>query len=57
MKIVDVISVCCNAEVRVYVGSPDFIGEAEGCTMYYICIKCNKTCDIKEDKKNGKKKR
>ena len=57
MKIVDVVSKCCSAEVRVSGGIPDFIGEAEGCTRYYICTKCDEPCDIKEDKSNGKKKR
>lgn len=52
MKTVNVVSVCCNAEVRVSGGIPDFFGEAEGCTRYYICNKCNEPCDIKEDKKS-----
>jgi len=57
MKIINVVSVCCNAEVRTVGGLPDFIGDKYACTMYYICTECNKPCDIKEDKSNGKKKR
>ncbi len=48
MKIIDVVSVCCNAEVTI---------PTKGITMYYICMECKKACDGKEDKSNGKKKR
>ena len=58
MKIVEVVSICCNAEVKVVSGLPDFIGDKEkdSYTMYYICTKCNKPCDIKEVKSRGKQK-
>ena len=56
MKNIKTISVCCSAEVRVCGGTYDFIGESAGCTMYYVCMKCNEPCDIKEDKSHGKKK-
>ena len=57
MKIVEVVSICCNAEVKVVSGLPDFIGDKEKdfCTMCHICTKCNKPCNIKEVKKDGKK--
>ena len=38
-------SKCCKAEVRMN-GMPDFIGSKEACTVYYVCLKCNKPCDI-----------
>jgi len=55
MKIPKVVSVCCSAYVEFPIEPlPDFKGDIQGCTMYYICTKCNKPCDIKEDKSNGK---
>lgn len=38
-------SKCCNAETRTY-GVPDFIGSKEVCTIRFICLKCNKPCDV-----------
>ncbi len=59
MKIIDVVSVCCNAEVKTSVPLLDFVGDnvrQQDITMYYICSKCNNDCNIKEEKSNGKKK-
>ena len=42
-------SKCCNAKVRVN-GVPDFIGSKEICTVSYICLKCNRPCNVKESK-------
>ena len=39
-------SKCCNAECKLG-GLPDFIGSDIICTMYYVCTKCGKDCDIK----------
>ena len=55
MKIIDIVSICCNAPVRVPAPLPDFIG-GQGITMCYICTKCNNACDVKEVKSNGKQK-
>ena len=38
-------SKCCNAEVRTD-GLPDFIGSKYVCTVSFICLKCNKPCNI-----------
>jgi len=38
-------SKCCNAEVRTG-GRPDFSGSDEVYTVSFICLKCNKPCDI-----------
>ena len=42
-------SECCNAKVRVN-GVPDFIGSKEICTVSYVCLKCNRPCNVKESK-------
>ena len=36
---------CCKAEVRAD-GMPDFLGSKEVCTVSFVCLKCNKPCDI-----------
>ena len=41
-------SKCCNAKVRTD-GVPDFIGSKEVCTVNYVCLKCNKPCDVSEN--------
>lgn len=38
-------SKCCNAEVKIG-GTPDFIGSKGVCTIYYVCLKCDKPCDV-----------
>jgi hypothetical protein len=43
-------SKCCNAEVRTE-GVPDFIGSKEICTVSYVCLKCNRSCDVVESRK------
>lgn len=40
-------SKCCNAEIRTD-GVPDFLGSKEVCTINYVCLKCNKPCDVLE---------
>lgn len=35
---------CCNSNVKT-VSVPDEIDKI-GCTMYCVCVKCNKPCDI-----------
>jgi hypothetical protein len=37
-------SKCCGTKVRVE-SSPDDI-DKKGCTMYYVCTKCNQPCDV-----------
>lgn len=37
---------CCNAEVKMD-GMPDFMGSKYVCTVYYVCLKCNKPCDLR----------
>jgi len=39
------ISKCCNAPVRIE-GMPDFVGSNHIYTMYYVCTKCEKPCDV-----------
>ena len=39
-------SKCCNANVKTR-GLPDFFGDKYICTVYYVCQKCGKACDIK----------
>lgn len=39
-------SKCCNAEVKTN-GMPDFIGSKDACTVSYVCLKCNKPCDLR----------
>ncbi len=41
-------SKCCNAEVRTD-GVPDFIGSKEVCTINFVCLRCNKSCDVSEN--------
>ncbi len=36
---------CCNAEVRTE-GMPDFLGSKEVCTVSYVCLKCDKSCNV-----------
>ena len=36
---------CCHAPVTIG-GMPDFIGDNYICTVYYICTKCAKPCDL-----------
>ena len=43
-------SQCCNAPVKTG-GLPDFEGDKNPCTLYYVCTKCNKPCNIKGEKK------
>ena len=57
VKIVNVISKCCNAEVKAVGGLPDFIGDRYACTMSYRCMKCQEYCNIKGVKSYGKSKR
>jgi len=38
-------SKCCNAKVKAD-GMPDFLGSKEACTVSYICLKCNKPCNV-----------
>ena len=38
-------SSCCNAKV-ITDGVPDFSGSKEGCTFNYVCLRCNKPCDV-----------
>lgn len=48
MKYETIVSKCCGAYVVVE-GSPDFVGDTgkeHGCTMCYVCLKCNKPCDV-----------
>jgi hypothetical protein len=37
-------SKCCGAKVKVHT-EPDDIDKI-GCTMYYVCTKCNQPCDV-----------
>ena len=41
-------SKCCDAEVRTH-GVPDFIGSKEVCTVSFICLRCDKPCDVLEN--------
>ena len=41
-------SKCCNAEVRTD-GVPDFIGSKEVCTISFVCLRCDKLCDVSEN--------
>jgi len=41
-------SKCCNAEVRT-VGVPDFIGSKGVCTISFVCLRCDKPCDVSEN--------
>lgn len=45
---------CCNAEVRAG-GMPDFLGSKEVCTVHYVCLKCNKPCDVAASKSQKQK--
>ncbi|MEK9170548.1 MAG: hypothetical protein AAB674_02785 [Patescibacteria group bacterium] len=38
-------SKCCNAKVKAS-GIPDFLGSNDVCTVNYVCLKCNKSCDV-----------
>ncbi|MBI2035261.1 MAG: hypothetical protein HYT12_01100 [Candidatus Liptonbacteria bacterium] len=38
-------SECCNETVKTG-GLPDFVGSKEVCTIYFICLKCNKPCNV-----------
>ena len=40
------LSKCCNAEVEMEGGTPDFIGDKHASTFCFICKKCKKPCDI-----------
>ncbi len=54
MRVPNVVSVCCSAYVELPINPlSDFLGDSigQGITMYYICMKCKKACDGKEDKK------
>lgn len=48
-------SKCCNAKVKIE-GMPDFIGSEEVCTFSFVCLKCNKPCDVKKSKRKKPKK-
>ncbi len=43
-------SKCCDAKVKID-GEPDFIGDDKVCTVSYVCLKCGKPCDVKEEAK------
>jgi hypothetical protein len=47
-------SKCCNAEVKAE-GIPDFIGSKEVCTFNFVCLQCNKPCDVVELKGHKRK--
>lgn len=49
------ISKCCKAKAEV-AGMPDFEGDKYSVTMYYVCTKCKKPCDVinKTKKPNNK---
>ena len=47
-------SKCCNAKARAE-GVPDFLGSKEVCTVNYICLKCNKSCNVVAPKGQKKK--
>lgn len=47
-------SECCNAKVRAD-GKPDFLGSNEVCTVNYVCLKCNKPCDVAAPKSQKQK--
>jgi hypothetical protein len=36
---------CCNAPVKIESGDDGDIGNKEGVTMFYVCTKCDNTCD------------
>lgn len=38
-------SKCCYAEIKIG-GLGDFHGEDRPCTIYYMCTKCGKACDV-----------
>jgi hypothetical protein len=40
---------CCNAPIKVGEGIGDFSEKDKACTLYAVCSKCNKPCDIKSD--------
>lgn len=40
---------CCNAEAKT-VGTPDFLGSDEVCTVSFVCLECNNPCDIARPK-------
>ena len=39
------VSECCNANVKTG-GLPDFVDSKEVCTIGFICLKCNKPCNV-----------
>lgn len=46
---------CCNAEMK-EVGTPDFIGSDEVCTVHWECQKCKQPCDPEIDFSKGPQK-
>lgn len=40
-------SACCSAPVKTEGGAPDFTGDNFPVTMYLVCAKCNKPCNLK----------
>ena len=38
-----------NAEELAVDGMPDFVGDTEGCTMYYVCPECGNLVEVLED--------
>jgi len=53
-KIGDYLSTCCNAFVYANFGLPDFMGDDVNSPHYvgtcsFVCIKCNKPCNVKND--------
>jgi len=45
---------CCGAEVKTD-GMPDFLGSDEICTVHFVCLKCNKPCNVARPKNHKRK--
>ena len=39
-------SKCCEAPVKSEGGLPDFLSDKESVTMYIVCKKCGKPCNL-----------